>query len=311
MSTLAIRPLNSSLQAIAIEQLNEEPEKIHEAIEAFRQWLKKSPHLKARSDDQFLVMFLRGCKYSLERAKTKFDMYYTLRTHVPEIFSDRDPNDARLQEILKLSASFPLPETETPGSPRLFFYRPGAFDPTKYTIQEFIKVTTMINEIMMNEDDNMIVAGQVVIIDQANITLAHMTQMSMTLLKKMTMMGQEGSPIRQKGVHYINTPKAIEKFFNFFKSFINEKMQSRLFVHSSLESLYKVIPQKLMPTEYGGEAGSVKSLSDACEKKVLAYRDYFLEESKYGVDEKKRPGRPKNSDSLFGVDGTFRQLQFD
>jgi len=67
-----------------------------------------------------------------------------------------------------------------------------------------------------------------------------------------------------------------------------------------------------MPSDYEGEAESIASLTEKWEKKILSYRDYFLEEDiKYGVDEKKRPGRPKNPDSLFGIDGTFRQLQFD
>lgn len=67
-----------------------------------------------------------------------------------------------------------------------------------------------------------------------------------------------------------------------------------------------------MPTEYEGEAGSLESLTEQWEKKILSYRDYFIEEDiKYGVDEKKRIGRPKNPDSLFGTDGSFRQLQFD
>lgn len=86
----------------------------------------------------------------------------------------------------------------------------------------------------------------------------------------------------------------------------------QLYVHSDFDSLYKVIPRKLMPTEYEGEAGSLQSITDEWETKILSYRDYFLEDSKnYGVDEKKRPGRAKNSDSLFGIDGTFRQLQVD
>lgn len=61
-----------------------------------------------------------------------------------------------------------------------------------------------------------------------------------------------------------------------------------------------------------GEGGSLVSLTEVWEKKMMAYRDYYMEDAeKYGVDEKKRAGRPKNPDSLFGIDGTFRQLTFD
>jgi hypothetical protein len=45
---------------------------------------------------------------------------------------------------------------------------------------------------------------------------------------------------------------------------------------------------------------------------MMSYRNYYAEEdSLYGVDEKKRVGQKKSSDTLFGVDGTFRQLSID
>lgn len=47
------------------------------------------------------------------------------------------------------------------------------------------------------------------------------------------------------------------------------------------------------------------------EKRLVGNRDYFIEDENYGVDEKKRVGRPKNSDSLFGLEGSFRQLVID
>jgi len=99
---LDIRPLNSSLQIIARDELNEDPERIQEVLDAFREWIKKSQHLKARTDDQFLVTFLRGTKYFLERTKQKFEMYYTLRTHIPELIHGRDPMDPKMRAIIKL-----------------------------------------------------------------------------------------------------------------------------------------------------------------------------------------------------------------
>lgn len=228
MSTLAIRPLSASLQAVAKEQLHEDPERISENVEAFREWIEKSPHIKARTDDQFLVTFLRGCKYSLERAKQKFDMFYTLRTHVPEMMEGRDPHGEKIAAIIKLGVGLPLPITESPGSPRLMLIRPGAYDAHKFTIQDVMKVSTIVNDILMVEDDNFIIAGQIGVIDLANVTLAHFMQMQPSFVKKMTMFMQDGSPIRQKGIHYINAPKSFEQLFNLFKSFMNEKMQSRV-----------------------------------------------------------------------------------
>lgn len=99
--SLKIRPLSPELQKLACEELFEVPEKIPAMVQNLKEWIEKSPHLKARTDDQFLVTFLRCCKYSLERAKYKIDMFYTLRTHLPELMQDRDPNKLRLSEIMK------------------------------------------------------------------------------------------------------------------------------------------------------------------------------------------------------------------
>lgn len=99
---LDIRPLDPSLEKVAREELNEDPAKMEECVASLRDWIEKSPHLRARTDDQFLVTFLRATKYSLEKAKHKIDMFYTLRTHIPELMLDRDPYDEKLHGIIKL-----------------------------------------------------------------------------------------------------------------------------------------------------------------------------------------------------------------
>lgn len=100
--TPQIRPLSANLQRIAIEELNEVPERLGADIETLRTWLKQQPHLRARIDDQFLVAFLRGCKFSLEKAKSKLDKFYTLRTRYPDFYTIRDVDSQRLHELLRL-----------------------------------------------------------------------------------------------------------------------------------------------------------------------------------------------------------------
>jgi hypothetical protein len=82
---LDIRPLNEELQRVAREQLNEDPEEIEECMRKFKDWISKSPHLRARNDDQFLIAFLRASKHDLEKAKKHLDIFYTLRTKIPDL----------------------------------------------------------------------------------------------------------------------------------------------------------------------------------------------------------------------------------
>lgn len=96
-----IRPLNPELQKKAIDELFEEPARIEKDLEVFKEWIKKSAHIKGRTDDQFLISFLRGCKYSIEKAKHKYDLYFTLKTHIPELCRNRDPMNEKVLGALR------------------------------------------------------------------------------------------------------------------------------------------------------------------------------------------------------------------
>lgn len=105
---LDIRPLCTALQIVARDELGEDPDKIEEALTNLREWIRDTPHLKSRTDDQFLVSFLRGCKYKLEIVKKKLEMFYTLRTHIPELMLNRDPLDPKIRAIIKLGLDIDL-----------------------------------------------------------------------------------------------------------------------------------------------------------------------------------------------------------
>jgi hypothetical protein len=78
-----------------------------------------------------------------------------------------------------------------------------------------------------------------------------------------------------------------------------------------MEALYKHVPKKLLPSEYGGDAGPIQNIIDDWEKKMIEHREFFNAEDAYGTEERKRPGKPKNSEALFGMDGSFRKLNVD
>lgn len=52
-------------------------------------------------DDQWILTFLRCCKFSLQKTKEKIDAYYTIRNLMPEFFENRDPFEPEIQEYLK------------------------------------------------------------------------------------------------------------------------------------------------------------------------------------------------------------------
>lgn len=98
------------------------------------------------------------------------------------------------------------------------------------------------------------------------------------------------------------------------------------------ESLYKEVSKEVLPKDYGGENMSIAELTSSIQQKCsisklfifiinfsLDYwkrkcedqRDLLIAQSQVKSDETKRPGRPKTSQELFGIEGSFRKLNVD
>ena len=79
-----------------------------------------------------------------------------------------------------------------------------------------------------------------------------------------------------------------------------------------MQSLYEHVPKTILPEEYGGDAGPMQNIILKWEIKFLEYRDYFLEDEKYGVDESRRIEKDnKTANVLVGLKGSFRKLEID
>ncbi|XP_013105368.2 alpha-tocopherol transfer protein-like [Stomoxys calcitrans] len=308
-----IRPLPEALQKVACEELNEVSERIEQDLKDLRQWIEKQPHLRARTEDQFLISFLRGCKHSMEKAKSKIDNYYTLRTKYPDFYTIQNIDDPKMIELFDLGVGVNLPTPLNETGPRLMYIRTGSYSTDKFTFADVMCLANGTQEITIINDDYSVVNGYVQILDMANYTTAHMMQITPTVIKKMSAYAEDATPTRLKAVHFINAPAALDKLFNISKSLMPPKQQQRLHMHGInwQSTLFEHIPQKYLPNELGGENGSLEEIIQHNRNIFQEYRDFLIEGLKYGVDEKLRIGPVPDYDQIFGVDGSFRKLQVD
>ncbi|XP_068204368.1 retinol-binding protein pinta-like isoform X4 [Palaemon carinicauda] len=311
MSGEYVCKLSPELIQRAKDELNEDPERRAADIQHIRDWLKKQPHIKARTDDWTILRFLRGCKFSLEKTKQKIDMFYTCKSMCPEWYTNRDPQDKKLRAILEMGVALPIPRVKE-NQRQLILGRPGHRDPRTTSFDDMARAVLILFDLLLEEDDSLIIRGVELVLDAGELSFQHAAQMTPQKIKMVSVLTQEGYPMRPKGLNYINTPAAFDTVFNIFKSFMKEKMKKRVHIHGSdLESLYKQVPKECLPVEYGGTNGTIEEIKDYWLKRVDARRDWLLEDEKYGVDESKRPGKPKTTADLFGIEGSFRKLNID
>lgn len=86
--------LSAEMQKVAKANCNETLEIRESSLTALREWLKKTPHLKARTNDELLLSFLRCCRFSLEDTKKRIDSFYSLKNVFPEVLSNRLLDDS-------------------------------------------------------------------------------------------------------------------------------------------------------------------------------------------------------------------------
>lgn len=67
--------------------------------------------------------------------------------------------------------------------------------------------------------------------------------------------------MKLKEVHVINVSPLVDTIVNFVKPFLKEKIRERIFLHSTMDGLYKYVAKDMLPVEYGGQAGSIKDIN--------------------------------------------------
>ncbi|XP_075170526.1 alpha-tocopherol transfer protein-like [Haematobia irritans] len=304
--------LSSDLQAIAKENCNETSDIRENSLVSLSIWLKKTPHLKARTNEEWILSFLRYCRFSLEETKKRLDNFYTLKESFPEVMSDRSINESLLTLYRQGIHTVPL-KPISPDGCCLIISQYSKYDPKKYSPKDAFKLLFMLLEIVANENANASVAGLIYVVDARDVTMEQMMQYHPALLKKILMLLEHCFPLRFVEIHLINMRKEGQTVFNFVTSLLPNKMPFKFIVHTKAEDLYEYIPRDAMTVEYGGHNGYQAEALKHWESIMMSYKDYFANDDHFGVNEKLRVGINSSLEisQLTGLNGSFRKLDVD
>lgn len=127
-------------------------------------------------------------------------------------------------------------------------------------VAEAMKLVMMIGDVRLKEE-LVGVAGDVYILDASVATASHFAKFTPSLVKKFLVCVQEAYPVKLKEIHVVHVSPLVDSIVNFVKPFLKEKIRNRIFMHSDIKTLYEYIPREILPTEYGGDAGSIKAIN--------------------------------------------------
>lgn len=122
----------------------------------------------------------------------------------------------------------PLPQTNQADGPRIILVRCENVDPSKILLLTAIKTSLMILDILLNEDDNFVIAGQTGFIDLDGMGFSHAVQLTPTICKKVLRYLQDCYPSRPKEMFFINTPTFFQTLYNIARPFLTAKVLDRV-----------------------------------------------------------------------------------
>ncbi|KAJ8683420.1 hypothetical protein QAD02_019212 [Eretmocerus hayati] len=272
--------LTEQQREFAAAFLNEEDIDRDEKIQETREWIADSEDLCARTDDFFILRFLRGCKFDVEQAKQKLRSYYVQRSLSPEWFTNRDPFLPEVQELLKLGVFLPLKNVDEEGR-LIVVVRTCVHDPKKHKQSNVFKVGMMLLDLACRDHVHCSLYGIVAIHDMTGVRLSHAFQMTPNIIRRLVSTWQ-AYPNRIRSLDYVNAPGHVNMVLNIFRQFMSGKLKQRMHVHTgNARTLLRKISPSVLPTELGGTDGDYESLTRYWKQRAEENKQWLMDDEKF------------------------------
>ncbi|GAB0088704.1 alpha-tocopherol transfer protein-like [Sergentomyia squamirostris] len=290
------------------EEYSARPDLKREDVQKILDWISKQPHLPKISEME-AILFLHSCYYSLEQTKKTIDTYYTIRTHSPEFFAKRDTNGNDILDSRETLLQISLPGLTAEGY-KLIFVNFMDLDSSKFNFTAACKQFSFLSDLHLWSEGT--AEGHILIVNMQGVGFGHLARVGLLQLKKYITYLQDALPVRIKGLYFMNANLVTDKLVTMMKPFMNKHLVDALQTFTTMEAIFRIIPQEMFPKEFGGQCKSMTELQQDMKDILIKNRDFLLkEEGTRFVQENLRPGKPKTANDLFGIEGNFKKLDID
>ncbi|KAF2887462.1 hypothetical protein ILUMI_18711 [Ignelater luminosus] len=251
--TIQITPLDDETKALAEKELRETPEVVKQAIEELRELLKNDQSIHFADDEDFLMIFLRPCKFYAKSAYELMKRIANFREKHKALLADLLPEGEK-EAFTKHNVVNVLKDRDHKGRRVMIVNCGGSWDTSKVSSDNVFRMFYLIHEAAMLEPESQ-VRGVVVLMDFEGLGMKQVMALNPSFSMRLLTFIQDAMPLRLKEVHIVKQPFIFNMVWKIFKPFVKEKLHSRLFFHGNKmkESLHKHLAPSHLPKNYGGE----------------------------------------------------------
>ncbi|XP_057329537.1 clavesin-1 [Microplitis mediator] len=278
---LEVGPLDEETKKVAAVELRETPENVKNGIANLRKLLEESETLYYRTDDEFLLIFLRPCKFYPESAYALMQRIADFKVKNASLLDNLMPNDEKTA-ILENNVVNVLKDRDHKRRRVLVVNAGKSWDPSKVTADQMFRIFYLIHEAALLETETQI-RGVVVIMDFDGLSMKQIMGLSPSFSMRLLSFIQDAMPLRLKEVHFVKQPFLFNLVWNMFKPFTREKLRKRMFFHGSkMNSLHAHLAPSHLPANYGGELPEIDYTGADWFPTILTCNDSIREWNTYG-----------------------------
>ncbi|KAK8788720.1 hypothetical protein V5799_021498 [Amblyomma americanum] len=199
--------------------------------------------LECPTDDAFLLKFLRGRKFDVQRAFKNVKKYFEVRRDNPEMFEALGLHGVPFDVACRVHRLVAVSRKTDPEGRGVIMYKIGSWRPDICSLNDIFRIALLYSEHLLLREEFQ-TKGIVAVLDLEHLSPYHL-------------------------VHY--TPSVIRTFITL--------AQTRLF-GCNWEELHKLVPADVIPEEHGGTLESYDY--DLVKEELIAEDSYFQKINSYG-----------------------------
>jgi hypothetical protein len=296
--------VDSDVRKRALQLFDRTEESFDDDVQTIKKWLHTQKHLPEIMEDAKIRNFLLLNKCSVENTKQKIDMYYTIRSLLPDWYEHCNPKLPFIKDYMNVSYTVVHPKL-VEDMYRVTFVgvkKPHVTSPLTTALLFF-----NIYEMRLKED---CLIGDILVFDMNNAAMDDLLKFTPLHLKKTLTVYKNIFCLRAKRVLFLNSIRYLDNILAILKHLIKPKIFQRIEVHQDSEVLKEIFPPDQLPKDYGGNGPSLEELNDGLREKFDEYQNRFDQLDQLRVDESLRPEK-LNNDEVLGFHGNFKKLNVD
>ncbi|XP_048781095.2 clavesin-2-like isoform X2 [Ostrea edulis] len=218
--------LSEDLLRKSRRELGEDPTRCSEDIADVREQIETRPDITfLRTDDAFILRFLRARKFDTVESFRLLARYFEYRQNNPALFKNFNASESDIRASLNDGLPSVLPNCDQQGR-RIVVLFAANWDNSRYQLFSVYRAFLLTLEKLI-DDEACQINGFVIIVDWSQFTFGQSRSLNPKVLKQMVEGLQDCFPARFGSIHFVNQPWYIEAICKIILPFLKEKSRRK------------------------------------------------------------------------------------